>query len=80
MFIAVLVNVRDDTFIVTKMLFIDIFRQKGLLLLPSLVTTLKIVGWTILKFQFLLWVLLILELFRNHRRLFYKAKVKNSIK
>lgn len=48
MFIAVLVNVRDDTFIVTKMLFIDIFRQKGLLLLPSLVTTLKIVGWTIL--------------------------------
>lgn len=48
MFIAVLVNVRDDTFIVTKMLFIDIFRQKGLLLLPSLVTTLKIDGWTIL--------------------------------
>lgn len=48
MFIAVLVNVRDDTVIVTKMLFIDIFRQKGLLLLPSLVTTLKIVGWTIL--------------------------------
>lgn len=48
MFIAVLVNVRDDTFIVTKMLFIDIFRQKGLLSLPRLVTTLKIVGWTIL--------------------------------
>lgn len=48
MFIAVLVNVRDDTFIITQMLFIDIFRQKGLLLLPSLVTTLKIVGWTIL--------------------------------
>lgn len=49
MFIAVLVNVRDDTFIITQMLFIDIFRQIGLLLLlPRLVTTLKIVGWTIL--------------------------------